>query len=122
MADFVKAQPRNALAHYYYALNLWQGGRVEPAPGDRATIEKHLRRAVALDPRMTKGHLQLGILFFDQRRYPEAIRHLRTAVRLDPALAQAHYRLARAYQRTGQPALAARELEAFQRLKGDDAP
>jgi tetratricopeptide (TPR) repeat protein len=121
MADFVKAQPRNALAHYYYALNLWQGGRVESAPGDRGTIEKHLRRAVALDPKMTKGHLQLGIFLLDQRRYPEAIRELRTAVRLEPALAQAHYRLARAYQRTGQRALAARELEAFQRLKDREA-
>jgi tetratricopeptide (TPR) repeat protein len=122
LAEFVRVQPTNALAHYYYALSLWKGGSAEAAPGDRARIEKHLRQAVALDPRMTKGHLQLGILFFDERRYPEAIRELRTAVRLDPALAQAHYRLAQAYQRTGQPALAARELEAFQRLKDRDAP
>jgi tetratricopeptide (TPR) repeat protein len=121
LAQFVRAQPGNALAHYYYALTLWKGGSAEAAPGDRARIEKHLRQAVALDPRLTKGHLQLGILFFDQRRYPEAIRELRTAVRLEPALAQAHYRLARAYQRTGQRALAARELEAFQRLKDREA-
>jgi tetratricopeptide (TPR) repeat protein len=120
MAGFVKAQPRNAEAHYYYALNLWQGGRIEPAPEARALIEKHLRQAVALDPRMTKAHLQLGIFYFDGTRYPEAIGALKAAVRLDPALAQAHYRLAQAYQRTGQPALAAQEFEAFQRLKERD--
>jgi tetratricopeptide (TPR) repeat protein len=121
LAQFVRTQPGNALAHYYYALTLWKGGSAEAPPGDRARIEKHLRQAVALDPKLTKGHLQLGILFFDQRRYPEAIRELRTAVRLEPALAQARYRLARAYQRTGQRALAARELEAFQRLKAREA-
>jgi hypothetical protein len=31
-------------------------------------------------------------------------------------LAQAHYRLAQAYQRTGQHALATKELEIFERL------
>ena len=39
-------------------------------------------------------------------------------MRLEPDQAQAHYRLAQAYQRTGQPALAANELEIFERLSG----
>ena len=33
--------------------------------------------------------------------------------------ALAHYRLAQAYRRTGQTALAEKELETFQQLKGD---
>lgn len=114
-AAFVEARPRDALAHYYYALNLWKGQ--DPASADLGRIEALLKRAVALDPKLGKGHLQLGLLYAGQRRYPEAIRALRTAVRLEPGLASAHYRLAQAYQRTGQEALAARELEAFQRLK-----
>jgi Flp pilus assembly protein TadD len=61
--------------------------------------------------------VELGILLSEQRRYAEAIPHLRRAIRLEPDLAQAHYRLAQAYQRTGQEALAAKELEIFERLK-----
>jgi len=80
-------------------------------------VEALLRRAVTLDPRLAKGFFQLGILFSDEQRYTEAIAELRRAIRLEPDLAQAHYRLAHAYQRTGQNALAARELEIFQRLK-----
>ena len=41
---------------------------------------------------------------------------LRSAARIEPNLAQAHYRLAQAYRRTGQEALAAKELEIFERL------
>ena len=44
------------------------------------------------------------------------IQELRSATRLEPDLAQAHYRLSQAYQRTGQKALAAKELEIFERL------
>ena len=66
------------------------------------TVESLLRRAVTLDPKMTKAHLQLGILLSEQRRFDEAIPSLVEAMRLDPNLGQAHYRLAQAYQRTGQ--------------------
>jgi tetratricopeptide (TPR) repeat protein len=116
LARFVKARPRNAQAHLYYALNLWKG---QPAgPADKPRIEALLRRAVTLDPTLAKGFLELGILLSEQGRYKEAIRELRRATRLEPDLAQAHYRLAQIYQRTGQKALAAQELEIFERVKG----
>jgi tetratricopeptide (TPR) repeat protein len=118
MARFVKAHPRNAIAHFYYAMSLWKGDRSAP-PENAVKIEALLRRAVALDPKMAKAFFELGILLSDQERYPEAIRELRTAARLEPGLAQVHYRLAQAYQRTGQKALAAKELEIFQRLKSE---
>jgi tetratricopeptide (TPR) repeat protein len=117
LARFVKTQPRNALAHLQYALSLWKGAPAESEPADMKQVEALLRRAVTLDPRLAKGFFQLGILFSDELRYNEAIQELRRAIRLEPDLAQAHYRLAHAYQRTGQNALAARELEIFQRLK-----
>jgi tetratricopeptide (TPR) repeat protein len=115
LARFVEAQPRNAMAHFHYALSLWKGQPSEPA--DMRRVESLLRRAVALDPRLTKAFLQLGILLSDQQRYKEAILELRRAVRLDPDEPQAHYRLAQAYQRTGQNTLAASEFEIFERLK-----
>lgn len=117
LARFVKAQPRNALAHMHYALSLWKGQPPGSPPPDLKQVEALLRRAVALDPKLTKAFVELGILLSEQRRYAEAIPHLRRAIRLEPDLAQAHYRLAQAYQRTGQDALAAKELEIFERLK-----
>ena len=114
LARFAKAHPRNALAQFHYAMSLWKG---QPAaPGDLRPVEALLRRAVALDRSFAKGFLQLGILLSDQQRYREAIQELRSATRLEPDLAQAHYRLSQAYQRTGQKALAAKELEIFERL------
>jgi tetratricopeptide (TPR) repeat protein len=97
---------------------LWKG---QPAarPADRRRIEALLRRAVALDPKLAKGFLELGILLSDERRYREAIQELRQAIRLEPQMAQAHYRLSQGYQRTGQNELAAKELEIFEQLKGD---
>jgi tetratricopeptide (TPR) repeat protein len=117
LARFVKTQPRNALAHFHYALSLWKGQPAASQPADMRRVEALFRRALALDPGLTKGFLELGILLSDQHRYQEAIQELRHAIRLEPDLAQAHYRLAQAYQRTAQKALAAKELEIFERLK-----
>jgi tetratricopeptide (TPR) repeat protein len=120
VARFAKAQPSVASGQYYYAMNLW---RAPDAPNETnkdatlKTVESLLKRTVTLDPKMTKAHLQLGILLSEQRRFDEAIPSLVEATRLDPNLGQAHYRLAQAYQRTGQKELAAREFAAFERLK-----
>ena len=114
LARFAKAQPRNAMAQFYYAMSLWKGQAAPPA--DLRQVETLLRRAVTLDRTLAKGFLELGILLSDSQRYAEAIQQLQTAARLEPDLAQAHYRLAQAYQRTGQKALADKELEIFERL------
>jgi tetratricopeptide (TPR) repeat protein len=118
LARFVKGQPRNALAHFHYAMSLWKGQPAGASLPDLKGVETLLRRAVALDSALAEAWLQLGILLSEQQRYAEAIQTLRRATKLQPELAQAHYRLAQAYQRTGQPALAAKELEIFERLKG----
>jgi len=122
LARFAKAHPRNALAQFHYAMSLWKGQPAASQPADLRQVEALLRQALALDRTLTKGFLELGILLADGRRYAEAIQELRRATQLDPDLAQAHYRLAQAYQRTGQKALAAKELETFERLKPRGTP
>ena len=119
LAGFVKAHPRNAMAHLYYALSLWRGERARSAPEDLRRIETLLKRAVALDPKLARGFLELGIFLCDQDRYAEAVEHLRRATTLQPNMPQAHYRLAQAYRRTGQNVLAENELEIFQQLKAE---
>jgi tetratricopeptide (TPR) repeat protein len=120
LARFAKAHPRHALAQFHYAMSLWKG---QPeAHGDLRQVEALLRRAVTLDRTFAKGFLELGTLLSDQQRFTEAIQALQSATRADPNLAQAHYRLAQAYQRTGQKALAAKELEIFERLNTPGTP
>jgi tetratricopeptide (TPR) repeat protein len=116
LARFVKAHPRNALAHFHYAMSLWKASPAAPQAQDAVRIEALLRRAVALDSRLARGFLQLGILLDEQQRYAEAIRELQRATRLQPDLSQAHYRLSQLYRRTGQKDLAAKELEIFRQL------
>jgi tetratricopeptide (TPR) repeat protein len=114
LARFVEKQPGHALGHFFYAMSLWKG---TPGAAPSPEVQVHLKKAVALDPRLAKAHFQLGVLYGDEGRYPEAITALEEAVRLEPSMAQAHYRLAQAYRRTGQEELAAKALEAFGRLQ-----
>jgi tetratricopeptide (TPR) repeat protein len=114
LARFVESHPGHALGHFFYAMSLWKGTPGAAAPPD---VQLHLKKAVALDPRLAKAHFQLGVLYGDEGRYPEAISALEQAVRLEPSMAQAHYRLAQAYRRTGREELAAKALEEFERLQ-----
>lgn len=116
LEHLVGIQPRNAQAHYYYALSLWKGQRASPA--DLPLVEEHLKSALALDPQMPEAHLELGALYAQQSRYPLAIHEYRAAIRLRPGLPRAHYRLAQAYLRTGDKAAAQAELDAYQKLRG----
>jgi tetratricopeptide (TPR) repeat protein len=118
---FVETHPKNALAHFHYAMSLWKGSpEALDAEGARK-VETLLRRAVTLDPKLTKGFFELGVLLADQDRHNEAIEQLRRATALEPSLSQAHYRLAQLYQRTGRQDLAAKELQTFRQLTGKGA-
>jgi len=122
LRKFVAAYPKNAVAHFHYAMSLWKGGGQEPETDDFREIERLLKRAVVLDPRMTMAVFELGVLLAEQQRNAEAIEYLRRAIELQPSLAQAHYRLGQLYQRVGRPDLAEKELAVFRALKakGED--
>jgi tetratricopeptide (TPR) repeat protein len=118
LARFVETHPKNALAHFHYAMSLRKDSGEAAGPADLRRIEGLLTRAVQLDPRLAKGFFELGVLQAEQQRYNDAIESLRRATVLEPSLSQAHYRLALVYQRTGRKDLAAKELEAFRQLTG----
>ena len=111
---FAADQPRNARALYYYALSLWE--RNQTSEPETAKVQSLLEMAVQLDPSFVDAHLQLGVFYSDQHKYPDAIRELLSALALQPNLTTVHYHLAQAYTRTGQKDLAQKELQAFERL------
>ena len=113
---FVTLQPGNALAHYYYGVNLWKRRK---GPDDAESVtqaESLLRRAVELDPKLGVGYLQLGVLYSERRDFSRAIASYQDAVRASPELEEAHYRLAQAYKRTGEKAKAEEELQRYNQI------
>lgn len=118
-AKLLQTQPRNALAHYYYAMNLWKGKRGTQADADPAQLESLLKTAITLDPNLADGFYQLGTLYFGQKKYPAAVTHLRRATQLKPQDAQFHFKLGQAYQQTKQTALAATEFAITKKLKDE---
>jgi len=114
---FAQLQPRNARAHYYYAMSLWKGRRAEDPGLDLRQIEALLKASLALDPKSAEAHLQLGNLYSDQNKYAEAIPEYEKARELDPDLADVRYRLGQAYVRTGAKERAQEEFSIYQKIR-----
>jgi tetratricopeptide (TPR) repeat protein len=96
--------PDNAQAMTYLAdckVQLGQPTEAQPL------VEKALK----LDPNIGKAHMDLGIIYQDQGRLPDALRELTTAVKLTPQDANIHWRLARLYQALGRREEAKAEFE-----------
>lgn len=123
MKQFVTQHPKNALAHFYYAMSLWKGSHDTTArAAEPRKIETLLRTALRLDPKFALAHYELGVLQADQKNTNEAIRSLEQAVKLNPALPKAHYRLMQLYQSAGQKALAEKALAAFHKYRESERP
>jgi tetratricopeptide (TPR) repeat protein len=113
---FIALDPSNAQARYYQALALWKGQSGVPGSKDLSPVEAALEKAASLDPKFGPARLQLGNLYSDENKVPEAVTAYQEALRIDPDLADAHYHLAQLYRRTGKSGAAATELALYQRL------
>jgi tetratricopeptide (TPR) repeat protein len=111
LEKFVRDQPNNALANYYYATAIWKRQH-EPADQEALRqVELLLEKAVALDPKLDEAYLRLGILYAAQGNSEKAIGAYQKALAIDSHLGEAHYRLAVAYQRTGEESKAQQQFE-----------
>ena len=111
---FSELQPNDARAQYYYAISLWKGKRAQDPAIDFTRVEALLRKATALDPKLSDAHFQLGNLLADQTHYAEAIPEYLAALDSNANLPDAHYRLGQAYMRTGQKEKAQTHLALYQ--------
>ena len=73
LARFAKLQPENALANYYYAVNLWKRRKGPDDAESLAQVESLLKRSVALDSKLGIGYLQLGVLYSERRDFSRAV-------------------------------------------------
>lgn len=114
---YAELQPNNARALYYYAMSLWKGKRAEDPSLDLQKIESLLKQAIALDPKLAEAHLQLGNLYSDEKKYPEAIPEYVQTRELNPDLTDLYYRLGQAYVRVGDKEHAQEEFQVYQQRR-----
>jgi len=110
---FVTLKPDNAEANYYYAVALW---KFPPMPPDRprlAQIESLLRNALRLHPKLAPAALQLGIVYSEEGKHPNAISAYQAAIAANSQLGEAHYRLAQEYRQIGESERAKEELRLY---------
>jgi tetratricopeptide (TPR) repeat protein len=104
---FVRLQPENASANYYYAATLSR-----TSPQARALLEK----AVRLDPKLGDAFLLLGIVYAEEGDLTKAISAYQSAIDATPPMEESHYRLALAYRKIGETAKAQKEIQLYQQL------
>jgi tetratricopeptide (TPR) repeat protein len=115
LARFVRLQPENGLATYYYAVSLWKQ-RKGPDTQTATRVKSLLEKAIALDPKLGEAHLQLGILYSEEKDFPRAIAAYQQAITVNPKMEQAHYCLAQTYRRIGQSDKVQNELRLYEQL------
>jgi tetratricopeptide (TPR) repeat protein len=89
--------------------------------GDGVAAQPLLEQAVKLNSGLRLAHLDLGILYAQERDYARAIQHFKEAVRLDPSRTDARFRLARLYRDTGREQEAKAELAGIERVLQKDS-
>lgn len=117
---FQHARPEDPNAAYYHALALWK--RREGNPRAPEQVEALLREAVEKDPKLALAYLQLGILYAEQKKWPQAVAALQGCIKADLDSEEGHFRLASAYRMQGEADKAKAELELYERIskKNDD--
>ncbi|MFN2512386.1 MAG: FG-GAP-like repeat-containing protein [Pyrinomonadaceae bacterium] len=101
-----------AVPQPYYVLGL--AAKTQNRPEDAiASFQKVLR----IDPNDVGSNVNLGQLYAQQRRYPEAIAVLRTALAAEPYNATALYNLGTALLRSGQRVEGQKVIQQFQELR-----
>ncbi len=112
LGRFVRLEPENAQANYYYALGLSRRNDAD----DLAHAESLLEKAVRLDPKLADAYLQLGVLYSQRGDSSKAVSAYLGAITANPGLVAAHYRLAQAYSRNGEKSKAQAELQIYNQL------
>jgi tetratricopeptide (TPR) repeat protein len=121
LARYAEMHPTDALANYFYAMDLWRQQGPVPDAATRQRVESLLTKAVTLDAKCSDGFLQLGNLKSSERNYPAAIEFYAKSIIADPQSSEAHYRLGVAYDRVGEREKAKAEFAAHDAINNQQA-
>lgn len=121
LQSFLARDAKNADVNYYLAACLWKRSPTDSNPDRDIQVESFLKRALAVNPNYADAHFQLGVLYADERKYPEATEEYERALKITPNSANTHYRLGQALARLGNDARAQEEFAAFERLRKNES-
>jgi len=96
----------------------YQLGMLSKAQGDTTAAIQLLEEVTTAAPNHPLVLRDLGTLYLQARMEAKARNALERSVALDPTDAGTHFQLSRLYNMIGEPALARKHLEQFQKLKG----
>jgi tetratricopeptide (TPR) repeat protein len=91
-------------------------GDIEMRQGSEKALAD-LAKAIDLNRKIRIAYSDLGAIYMDQKRYPEALAALQQAVKLDPTQPDTHFRLGRLHQAMGNPAAAKLEFDKVRELQ-----
>jgi len=118
---FVREQPTNPLANYYYAMALLKQERAGGKLSNPQQPEDLLEKAVSINPKFGKAFLELGNLYISREDVSKAIDAYQEATAASPELSEAHYRLGLAYKRAGDNEKARQEFQEYEKAKETEA-
>lgn len=118
---FVKLQPDNAQANYYYAVALLKNAATQQNGNSESEAESLLERAVHLDANLAPAALQLGVIHARKGDLKSAVSDYQKAILADPKMEEAHYRLSQAYRQLGNADKAKEEAGIYQQLAKESA-
>ena len=121
LARFVREQPGNSLANYYYAMAILKRQQQSADKQALQQAESLLMKATTIDAKFADAYLQLGILSAAERSFEKAINLYTKAIEVDPQLGEAHYRLGVAYDRVGMSAEAKQQFRLHDEIKKREA-
>ena len=120
LARFVREQPENAFANYYYGVTLWKRDRGSKDAAGLQQAETLFEKAVSIDPKLGEAYLQLGILHSERGDFERAIRDYKKAIEISPQLSEAHYRLGVTYRRIKEESNAEEEFQEYEKMEKVD--
>jgi DNA-binding winged helix-turn-helix (wHTH) protein/TolB-like protein/Tfp pilus assembly protein PilF len=104
----LELNPNYATAHQWYAIYLETQGRLDEA-------ERHMRRALEIDPLSLAINADLGELLYFRRDYNGALEQCLKTLDMDPTFGFTHYYLEKIYTQKGMHAEVADHL--FKRIQ-----
>jgi tetratricopeptide (TPR) repeat protein len=121
LTRFLKSQPANALANYYFAMSLLKKVREAKSSADIQQAQTLLEKAVALDPKLGEAYSQLGTLYLAEGESAKAIAAYTKAIEATPRLSEPHYRLSQLYKRNGEKEKADQEIQLYKQVEKTEA-
>lgn len=118
---FVRLQPDNALANYFFAMALWKENGTSTDQPTMQQVETMLTKAITIDPKCADAYLQLGNLEVSRHEYQKAIGFYSKAIEVNPQLSEAHYRLGIAYEHVGEKEKAKFEFQKHEEIERQTA-